>query len=343
MSTYTDAICQDIRHSASLALGRPLRSIFFGGGTPSLFPEASINRILDCIRSHFTLSRDCEITLEMNPSSFEIKKMRAYVEMGINRLSIGVQSFHEESLRLLGRTHDPQEALLAVDTALSLPFSSVNVDLMYALPQQTLAASLADLQQVITLAPPHISWYELTIEANTYFAKYRPNLPDDELQYAMYQQGIQTLRQHGYERYEISAFAQTPMLQCQHNLNYWQFDDYLGCGNGASSKITMNGRIKRFQKYRNPGLYQANPTQHVHESIVSPDALVFEYMLNRMRLLSPIPWGDIQAKTMLSDKELRERLAPCINQGYLEATPDDLSITEKGQLFMNDCQALLIS
>ena len=343
MSAYTEALCQDLMHSASLTSGRPLRSIFFGGGTPSLFPESCIEQILTCIHQHFVLSEDCEITLEMNPSSFEIKKMQAYVTMGINRLSIGVQSFDALALKRLGRTHNPKEALRAVETALSLPFRSVNVDIMYALPEQSVDQAMADIQQVLSLAPPHISWYELTIEANTYFAKHRPVLPDDDTQYAMYQRGIEQLARHGYHRYEISAFARSKALECQHNLNYWQFDDYLGCGNGASSKITLDGQINRFQKYRNPGLYQANPTQHVNACRVDKDAIVFEYMLNRMRLLSAINWQDMQDKTLCSRAELLQKLQPCIEQGYLENNQDYLLITEKGQLFMNDCQALLLS
>ena len=341
-SRYTEALCQDLIASAELADQRPLRSIFFGGGTPSLFATQHIATILTVIQQHFRLQADCEITLEMNPSTFEIAKLQDYLAMGINRISIGVQSLNQDALQRIGRTHSDTEALRAIQAALSLPFRAVNVDIMYGLPAQTCAEAMADLDAVIALAPPHISWYELTIEANTYFAKYQPCLPDDDTQYRMYRQGLDKLAHAGYARYEISAYARQGQPQCQHNLNYWEFEDYLGCGNGASSKITRNGQAIRFQKYRNPSLYQANPTARIQTAPIDPADILFEFMLNRLRLMSSIPWTEIISKTRLSQQQLRHKLAPCFQQGYLQDQAHAIVLTARGLHFMNDCQALLL-
>lgn len=339
---YTNAICKDIIASSIEAEGRELKSVFFGGGTPSLFAVKNIGAILETIATHYSLSKDCEITLEMNPSSFETKKMADLCSLGINRLSIGVQSLHNHLLEKIGRTHNKEQAIAAIVTALQLPFQSVNVDLMYALPEQILAEAMDDLQQVIDLGPNHISWYELTIEANTYFAKHCPKLPSDDTQFQIYKQGLKKLEKSGYQRYEISAFSRhnTP---CQHNLNYWDFGDYIGCGNGSSSKITKKEAIVRYQKYRNPGLYQLDPEKKINHSTVEEKDIIFEYMLNKLRLMKGFSIGEIEKCTKLPKKTIINKLSTAIDLGYLEVKDSVVTQTQKGQLFMNDCQALFIS
>ena len=338
---YTAAICQDIIASASEAQGRKLKSIFFGGGTPSLFSVKNIGMILDVISTHYTLGKQCEITLEMNPSSFEIEKMAGFCSLGINRLSIGVQSLHDHLLKKIGRTHNKKQAIAAIKAALQQPFQSVNVDLMYALPEQTLAEAMEDLQQVIDLGPGHLSWYELTIEANTYFAKHHPKLPSDNTQYQIYEQGLETLKSQGYHRYEISAFS-CDNRPSQHNLNYWNFGDYIGCGNGASSKITKEDTVIRYQKYRNPGLYQAEPEKKVNHTGVGKEDMIFEYMLNKLRLMDGFSIQEVKRCTQLPEKFIIDKLSSAVEQGYLRIDGSTIIQTEKGKLFMNDCQALFI-
>ena len=281
---YTNAICSDIISSAQYAKQRSISSIFFGGGTPSLFPSSQIEAILYTIKQYYQLTSQCEITLEMNPQSAEIKKIQDYYHMGINRLSIGAQSFNDRLLKNIGRIHNETQIHEAITQAQSCGFQSINVDIMYGLPEQSLAEVIHDLECAIAYSPEHISWYELTLEANTYFAKHPPRIPDSDTHFNMASAGWELLNQSGYNRYEISAFSR-PNRQCQHNINYWNFGDYIGVGNGASSKITRDAQIKRYQKHKNPALYQQAPEREIQIHIVAAEDVIFEYMLNKLRLL----------------------------------------------------------
>lgn len=336
--TYTDALCLDLIHSAMVAGRRPIHSIFFGGGTPSLFACEHIEKILDHIHKNFLVTPSCEITIEMNPSSFETAKLEQWYKMGINRVSVGAQSFHAPALKAIGRTHDGQQAKDAIQAALSLPFRSVNVDIMYALPEQSIDQAQQDLEMVIDLNPPHISWYELTIEANTYFAKHRPKIPDHDTQFAICEQGLLLLEQAGYDRYEISAYAKTGHT-CAHNKNYWNFGDYIGCGAGASSKTMKNDGLWRYQKHRSPALYQSAPTKHVQEQKVSKDEIIFEYMLNKLRLMQPFTIEEVQRLTGCTEVEIQTACTSSIRAGWIKIIENRILLTSLGRLFMNDCQA----
>lgn len=341
---YTDALCLDLDNSAKMALNRPIQSVFFGGGTPSLFDCDHIERILERLRVNFTLAPACEITLEMNPSSFEIAKLERWLHMGINRVSIGAQSFDNLSLSAIGRTHNATQAVDAIQAALALPFRSVNVDIMYGLPGQTIAQAEHDLATVIALAPPHISWYELTIEANTYFAKHRPQIPDHEMQYTICQHGLAQLAEAGYQRYEISAYALSHQHECTHNKNYWHFGDYIGCGAGASSKVTSHGEILRYQKHRVPGLYQQAPTRQVQIHKVQNSEVVFEYMLNKLRLMQPFTIQDVADATLCDAMLIQQACRPALQSGWLEIHANQtIHLTPSGRLFMNDCQASFLN
>ena len=339
---YTAALCQDLEQSAIEAGKRPIQSVFFGGGTPSLFACEHIERIMQCIAKNFIVAPGCEFSIEMNPSSFEIAKLEQWYKMGINRVSIGAQSFHTPSLKAIGRTHDGNQAKEAIQAALSLPFQSVNVDIMYALPGQSIDQAQEDLATVINLAPPHISWYELTIEANTYFAKHKPNIPDHDTQFTISEQGLILLAKAGYKRYEISAYAQSGH-ECIHNKNYWHFGDYIGCGAGASSKIMKNDGLWRYQKHRSPALYQNAPTKRVQEQRVGKDDILFEYMLNKIRLMTSFSIEEVEKCTGCSELEIRHACQASVDAGWMKIIEKEIVLTDLGRLFTNDCQASFLN
>jgi putative oxygen-independent coproporphyrinogen III oxidase len=282
---YLDALIADLDAALPLIWGRNVHSIFIGGGTPSLFSPASIDRLLGDLRARLKLAPDCEITLEANPGTFERDRFRGYRAAGVTRLSVGVQSFNDAHLKALGRVHDSAQAIAAVEEA-AQAFDTFNLDLMYALPGQTPDELDADLAQALALAPPHLSVYHLTIEPNTYFAKFPPVVPEDDVAYAMLDRITERTAQSGLERYEVSAYAR-PGHQCVHNTNYWQFGDYLGIGAGAHSKLSFAHRVVRQVRFREPRLYMDNAlaARAVAQSDeVGIAELPFEFMLNALRL-----------------------------------------------------------
>ena len=250
---YIDALISDLEASLPLIWGRSVHSIFIGGGTPSLFSPAAIDRLLADIRARLRLDADCEITLEANPGTFEKDRFKAFRSAGVTRLSVGVQSFDDQHLKALGRVHDRAQAIAAVEEA-AASFETFNLDIMYALPGQDLAGLEKDMRQALALSPPHISIYHLTIEPNTYFAKFPPAIPEEDLAYAMLDRITDMTGEAGLERYEVSAYAK-PGHRCFHNLNYWQFGDYLGIGAGAHSKLSFAHRVVRQVRWREPKLY----------------------------------------------------------------------------------------
>ncbi|MEG2831052.1 MAG: radical SAM family heme chaperone HemW, partial [Edwardsiella sp. (in: enterobacteria)] len=256
---YVDHLLADLDQELPRVAGRPLSTLFIGGGTPSLLSGEALQRLLDGVRARLPLAADAEITLEANPGTVEAERFSAYQRAGVNRISIGVQSFSADKLQRLGRIHGPQEAIAAARLATALGLRSFNLDLMHGLPQQSQEEALDDLRQAIALNPPHLSWYQLTIEPNTLFGSRPPRLPDDDALWEIFEQGDHLLRASGYQQYETSAYA-LPGRQCQHNLNYWRFGDYLGIGCGAHGKLTFaDGRIERRAKTRHPrGYMQGN-------------------------------------------------------------------------------------
>lgn len=329
---------------------RKLQSIFIGGGTPSLFAGENIHTLLKKINAHIEFSHNLEITLEANPCTLEKNKLAEFIEAGVNRLSIGVQSFSEDKLRRLGRAHNLAQAQEAIEQAskyLGRGLNSFNLDLMHGLPQQTLAEALSDLQCAIDSGAPHISWYQLTIEPNTVFAHRPPILPSDELLWEIFQQGDEILRQAGYQQYETSAYAKENH-QCQHNLNYWRFGDYLAIGCGAFGKIsTWNAERKqveqvvRFSKTKHPRGYMRGDYLF-EENLVSAEELAFEFFMNRFRLGEVTPKQEFYQRTGLDLSSISTPLNQAIAKGYLIAEPEFWQVTDHGKLFLNDLLQLFL-
>jgi len=340
---YLDALMADLDAALPLIWGRSVHSVFLGGGTPSLFAPAAIDRLLGDLRARLKLAPDCEITLEANPGTFEKDRFRAYRQAGVNRLSLGVQSFDDEALKALGRVHDRTQALAAAQEAAQC-FETFNLDLMYGLPGQDMAGLDADLQQALALQPPHLSIYHLTIEANTYFAKFPPPLPDDDLAYAMLDRITEQSAAAGLQRYEVSAFARSGH-RCWHNLNYWRFGDYLGIGAGAHSKLSFPHRVVRQVRVREPRLYMERAAQGqaiAQEQEVGRADLPFEFMLNTLRLPEGFALQDFTDRTGLPPSVLQEGIAQAQSSGLLHADPTHIRPTERGFDFLNDLQALFL-
>jgi putative oxygen-independent coproporphyrinogen III oxidase len=317
---YTDALVADLESALPLIWGRTVHSIFIGGGTPSLFAPAAIDQLLGALRARLRLAADCEITLEANPGTFETNRFRAYRSAGITRLSIGVQSFHDAHLQALGRVHDRAQAIAAVQEAASV-FETFNLDIMYALPGQDMAQLEADMAMALGFAPPHISIYHLTVEPNTYFAKYPPTLPHEDLAYDMLDRITEITQGTGLERYEISAYGK-PGHHCRHNLNYWQFGDYLGLGAGAHSKLSFAHRVVRQVRFRDPARYMTqalsgHAVAHIDE--VARKDLPFEFMLNALRLRQGFTLSDFVERTGLPTSTLDGMLAQAQSRGLLES------------------------
>ena len=341
---YIDALLADLDQALPLIWGRPVHSIFIGGGTPSLFSPAAIDRLLADIRARLRLDADCEITLEANPGTFEKDRFKAFRQAGVTRLSVGVQSFNDDHLKALGRVHDSAQAIAAVEEA-AANFETFNLDIMYALPGQTLAGLEKDMRQAMALSPPHISIYHLTIEPNTYFAKFPPVIPEEDLAYAMLDRITEMTAQAGMQRYEVSAYAK-PAHRCFHNLNYWQFGDYLGIGAGAHSKLSFAHRIVRQVRWREPGLYIDNALAGEavsQEAEVSRADLPFEYMLNALRLRDGFKLQDFAEKTGLPVSALQTGLDEAERKGLIERDLTSLRPTERGFDFLNDLQSLFLS
>ncbi|WP_341686490.1 radical SAM family heme chaperone HemW [Limnohabitans sp.] len=340
---YIDALFADLEASLPLIWGRTVHTIFFGGGTPSLFSPEAMDRLVSGLRARLRLSADCEITLEANPGTFEKDRFKAFRQAGITRLSIGVQSFNDAHLKALGRVHDRAQALAAVTEAAQV-FDTFNLDLMYALPGQTLAQLSEDVDTALGFAPPHLSIYHLTIEPNTVFAKHPPVLPEDDDAYAMMDRITERTAAAGLGRYEVSAYAK-PGHACAHNLNYWQFGDYLGIGAGAHSKLSFAHRIVRQVRFREPQLYmkQAMLGEPVTQSDeVSRADLPFEFMLNALRLKEGFALTDFMERTGLAMTSIQTGLKTAEDQGLIVRDWTRVWPTERGFDFLSDLQSLFL-
>ena len=340
---YVDALLADLQASLPLVWGRTVHTVFLGGGTPSLFAPEVIDRLIGSIRALLRLSADAEITLEANPGTFEKDRFRAFRQAGITRLSIGVQSFNDQHLKALGRVHDRTQALAAVNEAAQV-FDTFNLDLMYALPGQTLPQLAEDVATALSFAPPHLSIYHLTIEPNTVFAKHPPSLPEDDEAYAMMDLITERTAATGLGRYEVSAYAKAGHA-CAHNLNYWQFGDYLGIGAGAHSKLSFAHRIVRQVRYREPQLYmrQAQQGEPVTQSDeVSREDLPFEFMLNALRLKEGFALSDYMERTGLALTSIQLGLKQAEAQGLISRDWTRVWPTERGFDFLSDLQALFL-
>ncbi|CCJ99425.1 Radical SAM family enzyme, similar to coproporphyrinogen III oxidase, oxygen-independent, clustered with nucleoside-triphosphatase RdgB [Cronobacter malonaticus 507] len=339
---YVQHLLSDLDNDAPWAQGREVKTIFIGGGTPSLLSGPAMQTLLDGVRARLTLAPDAEITMEANPGTVEADRFVEYQRAGVNRISIGVQSFSEPKLTRLGRIHGPEEAKRAARLASGLGLRSFNLDLMHGLPDQSLEEALDDLRQAIALNPPHLSWYQLTIEPNTLFGSRPPVLPDDDALWDIFEQGHQLLTAAGYAQYETSAYAK-PGYQCQHNLNYWRFGDYLGIGCGAHGKVTLaDGRILRTAKTRHPrGYMTGNYLDKQHE--VEAQDKPFEFFMNRFRLLEPAPRAEFACYTGLSEAAIRPQIDEAIALNYLVETPESWQITEHGKLFLNSLLELFLA
>ena len=334
---YLEALSADLHESARQSNGRLLYSIFIGGGTPSLFSDEAITRLIRAIAETFVMTADCEITLEANPGSAEQKRFRGYRQAGVTRLSIGVQSFNNASLQALGRVHDAAQAKRAITAARSAEFTRVNLDLMHGLPSQTLQMALDDLEQALSYDPGHVSWYQLGIEPNTVFAKRPPELPEDDVIAEIQDRGHAMLKASGYARYEVSAYSRADQF-CRHNLNYWRFGDYVGIGAGAHGKITeANGRIRRYWKTRLPLDYMAAETPFTAgERWLSPEELPLEFLMNALRLSEGVDSTLFSERTSVGLGAITEQLIALRDRGLMVEDPHRLRTTELGFRFLND-------
>lgn len=342
-SRYIESLLADLNQSLPLIWGRTVHSIFIGGGTPSLFSPAAIDSLLSQIRARVKLSADCEITLEANPGTFEKDRFKAFRAAGVTRLSIGVQSFNDVHLQALGRVHNAAQAIAAVHEAAQC-FETFNLDLMYALPGQTIADLERDLQTVLSLSPPHVSIYHLTIEPNTYFAKFPPKVPEDDTAYAMLDVISEKLADAGLNRYEVSAFAKQDH-RCKHNLNYWQFGDYLGIGAGAHSKISFAHRLVRQSRYREPQLYMQKAMSGnaiAQDDDIKHKELAFEFMLNALRLKDGFDTSLFYERTGLLLSSIQPALTLAVDKKLLIQTHKSIKPTERGFDFLSDLQEMFL-
>ena len=344
-TAYLDALRQDLEAALPLIWGRTVHTVFIGGGTPSLFSPQGIERLLSDIRALLRLSPTAEITLEANPGTFERDRFKAFKAAGVTRLSVGVQSFHDAHLQALGRVHSRDQAMAALEEAAAC-FQTYNLDLMYALPGQTLAQLQTDVDTALSFKPPHLSIYHLTIEPNTYFAKYPPpDLPEDDTAYDMLDLIEERTSEVGLQRYEVSAFARHGH-RCQHNLNYWQFGDYLGIGAGAHSKLSFAHRVVRLVRYRDPRQYmqQAGLGQAVAQcDEVSRKDLPFEFMLNALRLREGFALDDFRDRTGLPLSAVDAKLEMAAQKGWLTLDGQQVRPTNKGFDFLSEVQTLFLN
>ena len=340
---YLDALRADLEAALPLVWGRRIVSVFLGGGTPSLISAAGLDRLLSELRARLPLEPGCEVTLEANPGTFEAAKFAAFAAAGVNRLSIGVQSFDDAQLRRLGRVHDRTQALAAIEAA-QREFENFNLDLMYALPGQSFEELRADVELSLRLEPPHLSLYQLTVEPNTVFAKYPPQLPDEDAAAAMHEWIEERTAAAGYQHYEVSAYAR-PGRSCRHNLNYWEFGDYLGIGAGAHSKISFPGRILRQSRLRQPASYmdgalRGSPLAESAE--LTRDDLAFEFMLNALRLNAGVPASLFVERTGLPMSAIETARCTAERKGLLKADLERIEPTALGRLFLSDLQQLFL-
>ena len=354
---YIDALLTDLAVELPAVAGRRIESVFFGGGTPSLFAPEEIARLIRGFRAALDFAPDAEITLEANPGTIERGRFAGYRDAGVNRVSLGAQSFSASALVALGRIHTPDDTLLAVEELRAAGLDNFNLDLMYALPGQDLAGAVADVATAIALAPAHLSYYHLTLEPGTVFHARPPPLPDEDLAWDMQLAGQQRLASAGYHQYEVSAYARAG-AQCRHNLNYWLFGDYLGLGAGAHGKLSRSlpGAILRSAKPRQPRDYQASlaagttlagPTPGGERRVVPPAELPFEFMLNALRLSAGFTTALFESRTGLPMASLERPLAVARARGLIEPLPDPegpgWAPTALGQRFLNDLQGLFLA
>ncbi len=340
---YLDALVADLEAALPLIWGRSVHSIFIGGGTPSLFSPESIDRLLADIRARVKLPADCEVTLEANPGTFEKDRFRAFRGAGVTRLSVGVQSFNDEHLKRIGRVHDSAQAMAALEEA-ARSFDTWNLDLMYALPGQSLEGLRAEIDQALSYAPPHLSIYHLTIEPNTYFAKHPPEVPEDDTAYAMLDLITERTALAGLNRYEVSAYARNHH-HSRHNLNYWQFGDYLGIGAGAHGKLTFAHRVVRQVRTRDPRLYMERALAGdaiAQEEEVGRADLPFEFMLNALRLRQGFLLSEFSERTGLAITAIARALEEAERKGWITRDLQRVLPTARGFDFLSDLQALFL-
>ncbi|OYY49818.1 MAG: YggW family oxidoreductase [Methylophilales bacterium 28-44-11] len=336
-AAYVDALIQDLEQATPSIWGRKIQSIFFGGGTPSLFSGESIDKILSHVRMLTPLEYGAEITLEANPGTVDIAHFQAYKQAGVNRVSLGIQSFDDRYLKALGRIHNTEQAYQAAELAIET-FDRVNLDVMYALPGQTLADALRDAEIACQLNPAHLSFYHLTLEPNTPFHRTPPSLPDDDTSATMQEEIEQLLAQHGYLNYETSAFSKAGM-QCKHNLNYWTFGDYLGIGAGAHSKLSFHDKIVRQSRHKHPKRYMEFVSQGQaidQEWVIPQQELGFEFMMNALRLHAGFHEALFQQRTGLPLVSIQKHLQTAMQQGLLEQNASNLQPSLKGRRFLNN-------
>ncbi|MDN3652095.1 radical SAM family heme chaperone HemW [Thalassotalea ponticola] len=327
-------------------INRPLYSVFIGGGTPSLLSSAAIEQLILAIKQRFDCRDDMEITMEANPGTVEAEKFKGFANAGVNRLSIGVQSFASDKLLKLGRIHDSQQAINAAQIAKQCGIKSFNLDLMHGLEQQSINGALDDLRQAIALQPDHLSWYQLTIEPNTSFYSKPPTLPADDVLWDIQEQGFALLAEAGYQQYEVSAFAKSDSKRCRHNLNYWQHGDYLGIGCGAHGKITdaTTNTIWRTVKVKSPKSYMLAERDYLERiDSVDDNDRTFEYMMNRLRLFSPFSAADFESATGIAIASIEPMLSKAIAKGLLnQNAPNEWQITALGRRYLNDLLTLFL-
>ena len=341
---YLKALCADLEASLPLIWGRRIHAIFIGGGTPSLLSAAGLDQLLADIRARLPMDADIEITMEANPGSVEVQQFKAYQASGVNRLSLGIQSFNDQHLKALGRIHQADEARQAIRIA-QQTFLRVNIDLMYGLPEQTTQQAMQDLKEALSFETGHISLYHLTLEPNTLFASFPPPLPDEDTTFEMQEILHQLLHQADYDRYEISAFAKKNQ-RCQHNLNYWKFGDYLGIGAGAHGKISFPDKIIRTIKERHPQSYMQSvfsPAKAMlEERQIDGHELPFEFMLNALRLIEGVPSADFLDRTGIDLSAIQKDLQVAIQKGLLTDSLTQIQATPLGLQFLNDLQEIFL-
>ena len=339
---YIDNLIKDLKNDSALCSQKQLSAIFIGGGTPSLLSARAYERLFNTIQQLFSLEDKCEITLEANPGTVDQQRFKEYRAIGINRLSLGIQSFNDAHLKRLGRIHDGNQAHKAIHVAREAGFDNLNLDIMHGLPNQSIEQGLEDLRTAIESAPEHLSWYQLTIEPNTVFYSKPPKLPNDDNLWELETAGFELLKTANYTRYEISAFSKSGK-QCQHNKNYWLFGDYLGIGAGAHAKITTDDGILRLQKTRQPKDY-LNPKKPFicQQRLLNQEETLFEFMLNVSRLEQPIPFDLFSKRTSLSQESLLKSLQEAIDKKLLTTTEQSFQVTPLGRQFTNELQALFL-
>ena len=341
---YIKTLIADLETELPNIWGRQVHSIFIGGGTPSLLSPEGMDELLSAVRARVNLEADAEITMEANPGSIEADKFAAFAKCGINRVSIGVQSFQDEQLKALGRIHNGEEAKRAIRIALD-HFKSVNLDLMYGLPNQSLEAAKADVETALSFKTPHLSFYNLTLEPNTYFASFPPKLPSEDEVDAIFEQNLDLLTKAGYKRYEVSAYAKNDQ-ECKHNLNYWRFGDYLGIGAGAHGKVSFPNQITRQVRERHPETYmnamETKGNALIESREITAKDLPFEFMLNALRLTDGVNTNTFSERTGLPLSVISKGLDQASKKGLLDENPSKLKATEMGLRYLNNLQEMFL-